>query len=99
MTFIFICPLTSFENDTIHEDLQPYKITTDIEFAKEFVTKNKTDIFEQGAYPYCAIVEIKDEIMPQIDTISIYKFNKNNNIFYKISKIDETKLDPKLKII
>lgn len=90
MTLQFICPITN-TNDLYKEHVHPYKIKNIIENARTFVINNQTDIFECGAYPYCAIVSVDPTITPQIDAVELYQFNNETKKYakmYQLSKCD-----------
>lgn len=88
MTLQFICPITAI-NDLYTEYVHPYKIKNIIENARNFVINNQTDIFECGAYPYCAIVSVDPTITPQIDAVELYQFNKKTKKYEKMCQLSK----------
>lgn len=89
MTLQFICPITTI-NDLYTEYVHPYKMENIIENARNFVINNQTDLFECGAYPYCAIVSVDPKITPQIDAVELYQFNKETKKYEKYSQLSKS---------
>lgn len=88
MTLQFICPITNI-NELYTEYVHPYKIKNIIENARNFVINNQTDLFECGAYPYCAIVSVDPTITPKIDAVELYQFNKETKKYEKYTQLSD----------
>lgn len=93
--------LTLSEKEGLPSYLEPYYVTSDHEYADEFIRKNITNLYECGSYPYCALVKIRlDGLVPYERTISLYEYQEKECRYTKKRNLtkDEILLCPKVYI-